>query len=117
MSTYSGSPSVNPYWHYDPYGYQPNVSVPFNTNISGLLNKYIWTILLSISHSLVNTPPPTLHPSFDMYYNNNNNNSRFADSGYLSRTPTPPTPVQIPSPQPVSIRQDQDIKGNYFLMI
>lgn len=56
--------------------------------------------------SLVNTPPP--HPSFDMY---NNNNSGFADSGYLSRTPTPPTPVRIPSPQPMSIRQDRDHKG------
>ncbi|CAF3350548.1 unnamed protein product [Rotaria sp. Silwood1] len=88
MSGYSGPPSVNPYWYYDPHGYQPNVSVSFNTNIS------------------VNTSP---HSSFD-FYHNSNNNSRFADSGYLSRTPTPPTPVRIPSPQPISIRQELDNK-------
>ncbi|UJR33372.1 hypothetical protein I4U23_020820 [Adineta vaga] len=82
MAAYSGPPSVNPYWYYDPHGYQPNVSVSFNANIS------------------VNTPP---HPSFDMY-----NNSRFADSGYLSRTPTPPTPSHIPSPPPIPMRQDHD---------
>ncbi len=35
MAEYSGPPSVNPYWYYDPHGYQPNVSVSFNTNISG----------------------------------------------------------------------------------
>ncbi len=58
---------------------------------------------------LVNTPPP--HPSFDMY--NNNNNSRFADSGYLSRTPTPPTPSRIPSPQPTALRQELDDEGMY----
>jgi hypothetical protein len=39
MSAYSGPPSVNPYWYYDPHGYQPNVSVSFNTNISGLFSK------------------------------------------------------------------------------
>ncbi|CAF0728657.1 unnamed protein product [Rotaria sordida] len=90
MSGYSGPPSVNPYWYYDPHGYQPNVSVSFNTNIS------------------VNTSP---HPSFDMCNNNNNNStSRFADSGYLSRTPTPPTPVRILSPQPLSMRQELDNK-------
>ncbi|CAF3039265.1 unnamed protein product [Rotaria socialis] len=92
MSAYSGPPSVNPYWYYDPHGYQPNVSVSFNTNIS------------------VNTPP---HPSFDMYHNssnNNNNTSGFADSGYLSRTPTPPTPSRIPSPQPLSMRQELEKK-------
>ncbi|CAF0929540.1 unnamed protein product [Adineta steineri] len=92
MSTYSGPPSGNPYWYYDPHGYQPNVSVSFNTNIS------------------VNTPPPS-HPSFDMY-NNSNNNSRFADSGYLSRTPTPPTPIRNPSPQPMPTRQEYDDDEN-----
>jgi hypothetical protein len=65
-------------------------------------------IFLFVSHVLVNTPPPPPHPSFDMY---NSNNSRFADSGYLSRTPTPPTPSRIPSPQPLSMRQDSDSKG------
>jgi hypothetical protein len=39
MSAYSGPPSVNPYWYYDPHGYQPNVSVSFNTNISGLFSN------------------------------------------------------------------------------
>ncbi|CAF0729388.1 unnamed protein product [Adineta ricciae] len=82
IAAYSGPPSVNPYWYYDPHVYQPNVSVSYNPNIS------------------VNTPP---HPSFEMY-----NNSRFADSGYLSRTPTPPTPLRLPSPQPVPIRQDNE---------
>ena len=36
------------------------------------------------------------------------NNSRFADSGYLSRTPTPPTPLRLPSPQSAPVRQDND---------
>jgi hypothetical protein len=105
MAAYSGSTSVNPYWYYDPHSYQPNVNVSFNTNISGLLSnqmKYIFIFFL-----LVNTPP---HPSFDMY--NNNNNSRFADSGYLSRTPTPPTPVRIHSPQPISNRQELESNGS-----
>ncbi|CAF2712615.1 unnamed protein product [Rotaria sp. Silwood2] len=93
MSGYSGPPSVNPYWYYDPHGYQPNVSVSFNTNIS------------------VNTSP---HSSFDMY--NNNNNSRFVDSGYLSRTPTPPTPVRIPSPQPISMRHELDTQESDLRM-
>jgi hypothetical protein len=47
-------------------------------------------------------------------YHNNNNNSRFADSGYLSRTPTPPTPGRIPSPQPMSMRQEVDSEGMYL---
>jgi len=44
----------------------------------------------------------------------NNNNSRFADSGYLSRTPTPPTPVRMPSPQPLPIKHELDINGIYL---
>ena len=43
-----------------------------------------------------------------------NNNSQFADSGYLSRTPTPPTPVHAPSPQPIPMRQDLDTTGMYL---
>ena len=35
MSDYLNSPSVNPYWYYDPHGYQPNVSLPFNGHMSG----------------------------------------------------------------------------------
>jgi hypothetical protein len=42
----------------------------------------------------------------------NNNNSRFADSGYLSRTPTPPTPTRIPSPQPMHSRQELETNGS-----
>ena len=39
MSGYPTTPSVNPYWYYDPHGYQPNVSVSFNTNISGKFSE------------------------------------------------------------------------------
>jgi hypothetical protein len=46
--------------------------------------------------------------------NNNNNSSRFADSGYLSRTPTPPTPTRIHSPQPIPMRQELDTNGIYL---
>jgi hypothetical protein len=106
MAAYSGPPSVNPYWYYDPHGYQPNVSVSFNTNISGLFSNENKHFLLVFFFLLVNTPP---HPSFDMY---NNNNSRFADSGYLSRTPTPPTPTRIPSPIP--LREELHTKGMYL---
>jgi hypothetical protein len=55
---------------------------------------------------LVNTPPS--HPSFDMY-----NNSQFADSGFLSRTPTPPTPGRVPSPQPIPLHEELDYQGIY----
>jgi hypothetical protein len=111
MSAYPGPSSINPYWYYDPHGYQPNVSVSFNTNISGLFsneNKYF--IICFFALLLVNTPP---HPSFDMY-NNNNSSSRFADSGYLSRTPTPPTPIRNHSPQPMPMRQELDTNGIYL---
>lgn len=55
----------------------------------------------------MNTSP---HPSADMYTNNNNNTSGFVDSGYLSRTPTPPTPIRIPSPQPLTMRPEAEKK-------
>jgi hypothetical protein len=44
-------------------------------------------------------------------YNNSYNNSGFADSGYLSRTPTPPTPSCIPSPQLITSREEVDENG------
>ncbi len=39
----------------------------------------------------------------------NNNNNGFADSGYLSRTSTPPTPVRNSSP----FQEELDNKGSY----
>jgi len=106
MSSYPPPPSVNPYWYYDPHGYQPNVS--FNPNLSGKIScvRNISNGFNKESFILVNTPP---HPSFETY-----NNSRFADSGYLSRTPTPPTPVRVPSPQPIPMRHDFDNSGMQF---
>ena len=118
MSGYSGPPPINPYWYYDPHGYQPNVSVSFNTNISGSFNRIEVTfdkISLALFFSSVNTPST---PSCDMYntinHNNKMNNSQFADSGYLSRTPTPPSPMRITSPQTTFMKDELDRKGIFI---
>ena len=96
MSGYANPPSINPYWYYESQGYQPNTSIPFPSHDSGLFADFPKR---GFSHRLSEFPvdSPT-HSSFDMYTN------RFVDSGYLSRTPTPPTPVRNPSPAPVPFR-------------
>ena len=114
MSDYPQSPSVNPYWYYDPYGYTPNVSLPFQPNLSGTPRASSLAVNLHrLVRSSVNTPPP--HPSFELY-NNQNQTGHFGDSGYLSRTPTPPTPVRqaSPAPPPMPMRAETSpLDGEY----
>ena len=104
MSAYSDPASAHPYWYYDPHGYQPNVSMPGNGNTSGK-GQEPSTGRLNISSTSAHTP---VYPSFDMY---SNHSSRLADSGYLSRTPTPPTPGRVASP-PRSALLQQDSESN-----